>query len=351
MLTNRSQIEFRPERFLIKHAEDWFIRGISIEGRPWLTESVRGSMFAAGSKYALPERVLSPGDEVCIDSLYQGAQTAGIAFESCLFGAEGQPKTGGVTRTSGAHAFSVRAESTPTPTSEYVIQQFGRPTRTLDLYQLPLPTRTRDFYPEHLALENAADWVVYDVRINGRSIFLQSGNIPGELFSNASASRSLRLGRLATDDDFVVLATYVGVAPDARLVYELSGPLEPTPGSTAPGVSGFLPMSTGVYILPCTSMQITGRSQLPGYAFRPEQIVIADAEDWVIADVKVGVCSQFANCGDVPGIAFSAQTVGNQLQLSPLHPRCDFTMVVTYIGERAEGAPFYCGVAGNCIRL
>jgi len=107
-----------------------------------------------------------------------------------------------------------------------------------------------------------------------------------------------------------------------------------------------LPMSSGVNIFPNTSAQITSRPQ--SVAFRPERIIIGGApSDWVVNDVKVGNRSQFAQSGDVPGEMFAATTIDGYVSMETVQSAMDFVMVVTFVGDRQEGAPFVCGVLGT----
>lgn len=107
-----------------------------------------------------------------------------------------------------------------------------------------------------------------------------------------------------------------------------------------------LPMSSGVAIIPNTSAQITSRPQ--AVAFRPERIIIGGRpSDWVVNDVKVGNRSQFAQSGDVPGEMFAATTIDGFVSMETVQTAMDFVMVVTYVGQVQEGAPFVCGVLGT----
>lgn len=50
------------------------------------------------------------------------------------------------------------------------------------------------FWPDHLSISGhgteggAADWIVNDIKIDNRSQFLQSGDIPGDMFATSAAS-------------------------------------------------------------------------------------------------------------------------------------------------------------------
>jgi hypothetical protein len=213
---------------------------------------------------------------------------------------------------------------------------------------LPAPRRSTEFWPQRLTIRDARDWIVHDVCKNGRSILAEAGDIPGEMFGDRFP---LCVGSLGPSDEFTVTASHVGESSQTRLSYELSGNSRP-PASTR-GPSMILPMSTGVRILPNMSAQITGRiCNIPsGCAMLPERVVLRDPRDWVVSDLRVGNCSEFVQCGDVPGVAFASQAVGNRLLLDPLRQGVDLAMVVTYVGPCESGAELYAGVDGQIVRL
>jgi len=116
-----------------------------------------------------------------------------------------------------------------------------------------------------------------------------------------------------------------------------------------PGPTGadrvILPMSSGVNILPNTSAQITSRPQ--NYAFRPERVIISNASDWVINDIKVGNMSQFSQSGDVPGEMFAATTIDGFVKFTTCQTAMDFVIVTTFVGASEAGSSFVCGVLGT----
>jgi hypothetical protein len=88
-----------------------------------------------------------------------------------------------------------------------------------------LPTQTcritarvqrEGFWPDHLTISNAgteggaADWIVNDIKIAGRSQFLQSGDVPGDLFATQAVNSFVRfeVARYAADVEIIV--TYIG---------------------------------------------------------------------------------------------------------------------------------------------
>ena len=84
-------------------------------------------------------------------------------------------------------------------------------------------------------------------------------------------------------------------------------------------------------------------------SFQASQIIIANADDWVVHDIRLGNRSQFCQSGNVPGVAFSVATA-ESVRMSTLQSLMDCVIEATYIGTREEGAPFLCGIAGNALR-
>jgi hypothetical protein len=141
------------------------------------------------------------------------------------------------------------------------------------------------------------------------------------------------------------------------LTCELSGSATVPDSEEAPGsVSTFLPISSGVKIFPNTSVRVKSNLCIPsngddnwGMAFQASQIVIADADDWIVNNVQIGNMSQFCQSGDVPGVAFSV-AAAESVRMMTLQSLMDCVIDATYIGTREEGAPFLCGIAGNALR-
>ncbi len=112
-----------------------------------------------------------------------------------------------------------------------------------------------------------------------------------------------------------------------------------------------LPMSVSQLIRPTQSAQITARPQL-GW-FKPERLFISGAgtdggaADWVINDIKIGGQSQFTQSGDIPGDMFSTDAVDTFVSWATANQGADVVLVVTYVGTKEEGAPFYASFVGE----
>lgn len=174
------------------------------------------------------------------------------------------------------------------------------------------------------------------------------GDVPGELLSDRPGRTKIDIGRLRSDEDLVVTATYVGGPSSASLVYEVSASEE---GGGAAGGYGFLPMGTSDRVK--ASTDVPTRAGLPiGYDFCSEEIILRDPERWIVHDVKVGLRSQTLQAGDLPGEIFGASTSGGQISLDAIRGNSiDLTLSVKYVGKEPGGERIVCGAVGRVLRL
>ncbi len=198
------------------------------------------------------------------------------------------------------------------------------------------------FCIDGLFLEDAADWVINDLLVGGVSQFVQSGDVPGGLFSGLAQGGGMRLSVAPAGADVRVLVTNISDGPRefrcAALGTRIEG--DPIPGE----LHLILPLSSGVHVLPNQSAQVTSRPVR--HTFRPERLVIQGGKDWIVNEIKTGNRSQFLQSGDVPGAAFDA-TVNTALRMESVSPMTDFVVVVTYVGKNPDGAPFLAAVVGE----
>lgn len=72
------------------------------------------------------------------------------------------------------------------------------------------------FWPDHLTISGAgtkggaADWIVNDIKIGGKSQFNQSGDIPGDMFEAKSISSFVRFEAVRAYADVQLVVTYIG---------------------------------------------------------------------------------------------------------------------------------------------
>lgn len=78
------------------------------------------------------------------------------------------------------------------------------------------------FNPQRVFISNAgtaggaADWVVNDIRIAGKTIFAQPGDIPGDLFTTRTEvlDRFLTLRSIEPGQSVQIIVTYIGTAEE-----------------------------------------------------------------------------------------------------------------------------------------
>jgi hypothetical protein len=336
--------KFYPERLLIKEAAHWKIDAIRVGDRDSaLVQNLPGSMFAHDAPGRFPgcgEIEIPPGGKLIVQTTYIGPRATGIPFEACVFGSDDQtplPVVSTARRGTEKKIATARSERAIPPNMSV---------------KLPTHPIKHDAWPSRLVIKGASDWVVNDVCVGEVSIFAQSGDVPGSMFSEDAESESaICLGRLAAGDKFSVVATYVGTASDAEFVYELYGTLAESEAADLP-IAVILPMTTGVNIPTNTLAQLTGRCEIgPRRGFVAERIVVEGAADWVFNDIQIGRASQFAESGDVPGLAFSPGTLGGQVSFDVARPRINVVIKTTYIGPRESGDSFVCGILGSIVDL
>ena len=73
------------------------------------------------------------------------------------------------------------------------------------------------FAGRRLVISNAgtaggsADWIVNDIKIGNRSQFVQSGDVPGDLFAVNAIDTFVRFETAQTAMDIVLVVTYIGL--------------------------------------------------------------------------------------------------------------------------------------------
>ena len=340
-ITARPQISasFWPDRLLIKNADRWDVRRLSIGlGKsPWssLIEDEhhrrRASVFSLDTWHPLISREVSLGEPIIMEVTYTGPNELGENFEAVLFGWDSEPPAKPSIHNKPADnskRISERAESKTVRANEMVI--------------LPITITSPALLVDRFTIADAENWIVHDIRTHGKSIFVQNGDLPGEMFTG---SVPVILKPLAADDRVEIAATYVGKNTSACLMVELSGPAKPT--NTPRAASYFLPVSADVPIFPTQCAQIMGQT---GKDFWPDRVVIADPDAWLINDIKIGNRCVIAQSGDVPGQAFSIHAVGCDVTFSKVSAAYTFEIVTTRAADCKESAGFYGGVQGRLVQ-
>ncbi len=214
------------------------------------------------------------------------------------------------------------------------------------------------FRPERIVIGgDPNDWIISEIMIGRRSQLCDDGVLPGVVFSAYVDGLEVRLDAVATAQNFSMQVEYVGPNPEGEpFICSVTGseasPIDLVPyGSdkepTREALTNriYLPLSSGVNLLPGARAVVTSRPQDP---FRPERIVIGgNPESWVVSDIKVGNRSQFSQSGDIPGAVFSVSSKGTGLEFETVQTAMDFSILVTYIGDKKEGEPLLACALGS----
>src|SRR3982750_1356506 len=92
------------------------------------------------------------------------------------------------------------------------------------------------FWPKRLTISNgstpggAADWIINDLKIAGRSQFKQSGDVPGDLFASEVVNGFLLFDLAKTGTEIEISATYIGTNEKGCAFYSSITGLEYDPG-------------------------------------------------------------------------------------------------------------------------
>lgn len=330
-------VSFWPDRLLIKNADRWDVQRLAVGmGKsPWSSliddeqQRRRASVFSLDTWQPLIQRELLLGEPIVIDVTYTGSNEQGECFEAAVFGWDACPP-------------APRSERSAMDTSKCISERAeSKDVRADEMAMLTMTVALPTLFVDRLTITEAKDWIVHDIRVHGKTIFAQSGDLPGDLFSGAVP---VILAPLAAKDRVEIAATYVGSKPTSRLVVELSGTAKPT--SDRRGVSCFLPLSTDVPIVPAQCAQIAATSARD---FLPDRLVIADPDAWIINDIRIGHRCQPAQSGDLPGQTFSIHAVGCDVTFERVHKGNDFVIVTTRAEGCKEEAGFYAGLQGTLV--
>jgi hypothetical protein len=77
--------------------------------------------------------------------------------------------------------------------------------------QIKARPQIHSFRPEKIIIGGTpGDWIVNDIKIHGVSQFVQSGDVPGEMFAATTFESFVRLDVVEVARDIEILVTYIG---------------------------------------------------------------------------------------------------------------------------------------------
>jgi hypothetical protein len=92
------------------------------------------------------------------------------------------------------------------------------------------------FWPDHLTISSAgteggaADWIVNDIKIAGKSQFLQPGDIPGDMFATNAVDSFIRFEVAYAAMEVELVVTYIGTNVEGCPVVAAITGMEYDPG-------------------------------------------------------------------------------------------------------------------------
>lgn len=203
----------------------------------------------------------------------------------------------------------------------------------------------------------AADWVINDIEIDGRSQ-LAVKDLSGAFFgshsliaANPRAYTSIELKNLDTvehDHELTIVVTYVGSNPNGAPFFAAAI------GTQAPQRPTVLPIESAVPLLPTVRMTIAARAL--SEPFLPRRLEISDdhttggAADWIVNDLRINGKTQFNLSGDIPGDLFAVSAIDSFITLETCDAGNAIEIDMTYIGLNVQGVIFSARVEGTVVR-
>lgn len=199
----------------------------------------------------------------------------------------------------------------------------------------------------------AADWVVNDIEIDGRSQLTQK-DLPGALFGGrgvAAAHRaSTRLSLHAfdpveRDHEIAFVMSYVGPYPEGVPFFGVAVGRRPPQNPTVIPIVTKSPLP----ILQKTTISVHVQSA----PFQIDLIEINDRSggaDWIVNDLRINEKTQFHQSGDIPGDLFSTKAIDSFIKLDVCAAGSKIEFDVTYIGLDERGGSFAANLEGTVER-
>jgi len=378
---SRSQLEhFAPDRVLVKDAHRWSVGYLPVptgskQDYPSVDPiSLPTSVIQERSVESIPLLPVDRCGKFFLLVRYVGPDQAGEPFEACVFGAASE--------SSDPSRSPMNLNSTDSR-AVVLVDSRGEERASRGASMIFAATVSSECWPERLIIDDAADWVVSDVVVvrrsapgpggmpfrrvsvadpsrdierSGeewrRSLLAQEGDLPGDMFAD-DALGAFRPGRLMPGDSVELRVTYQGERRDGspfsfRILGSKKMPTVQLPDSV------YMSMSAGCNVLPHSSVQVTSRPQPDrlghGNGLVVDGLVIDERADcFAVNDLKVGNFSQFAQSGDVPGVAWSRRATGNSLITDVVLAEMDFVLVASNV--RSSNVGFVCGAYGHAVDL
>jgi hypothetical protein len=185
-------------------AAAWVVNDIEIDGRSQLTlKDLPGALFGgngvAAAKHATAKLSLEGFDpvernrELALIVTYVGPNPEGAVFYAAAVG------------------FKPPQRPTIVPiASKSPLPPITEATITARIQNAPFQMTRIEIDAGHTP-GGAADWIVKDLRINGRTQFAQSGDIPGDMFASSAIDTFVKMEACEAGNAIEIDVTYIGL--------------------------------------------------------------------------------------------------------------------------------------------
>ena len=191
-------------------AGDWVVNDIEVDGRSQLTlKNLSGALFGTHGVAANPKATTTFSIE--------GFDPVEYNREFAIIVTYVGPNPDGV-------PFFASAIGTPPPQRPTIVPIVsGSPLLISTKTTIGALIKGAPFQVERLEIEDAWDWIVNDLRINGRTQFAQSGDIPGDMFATSAIDSFVSLEECTAGGEIEVDVTYIGTAERSIFKGRLEG--------------------------------------------------------------------------------------------------------------------------------
>ena len=232
-------------------ARDWVVNDIEVDGRSQLAvKNLSGALFgshgvAANRKAATTLSIagFDPVEydcELAIVVTYVGPNPDGVPFFASAIGSPSPQRGTIVPISSGGRVLPVPLMSYyPTVVADKVV--LPADNGALPATTITARVQNAPFQMERLEIADdgtaggAADWIIEDLRINGRTQFRQPGAIPGDMFSTAAIDTFIAFEACEAGGTIEIDVRYIGLnAGGALFAAHLEGTVVRDDYSVAP---------------------------------------------------------------------------------------------------------------------
>jgi len=266
-----STVDLDIEKIFIPAGADWVVNDVLIAGRSQLRhKNLPGFLFESRGLGGVPRSSSS----ISFDGLDVVAQ--GQKLELVVSYVGGHPE--------GMPFFASVVGTAPHPPPSVLPISIARAIKPKESVMITARLQTAAFRPELIEIVgDASQWVVFDVRVNGRSQFSQAGDIPGDMFATHAVDAFVSMDTCLLGNAFEIGVRYIGDKPEGeRFVASVEGSIAALDPANVPElralVSSTLEDGPGEVVVATQSARPRSRPEARALAFREDRVAPGGAD-------------------------------------------------------------------------